>query len=372
MHMQLRYQRQQLLPEVGEAGQAAISRLRVLCVGVGGLGCPALLYLAAAGAGQLTLVDDDRVELSNLQRQVLFATGDLGAFKAEAGAVRLRALNPDIRVSAVSVRLGPENVAGMVEEHDIVIDCSDNFATQYLLNDACVKMGRPLVFAAIQAWEAQVSLFNAGPGTPCLRCVFPAPPAGHVPSCAEAGVMGAMAGMVGTVQALEVLKWALLQTHPDAPLEILSGQLWVLDSRSMASRCLQLRSDPDCAVCSAPGDIRLQADTDRVCTATGTSAIKAINPDDPAFDNLCREALVLDVRPAHMALQFGSLDNTRSMPLEQLMADENALAGVDPESPVLVYCQVGVRSRQACAFLQARGFTNVHELEGGFQAWLSR
>jgi adenylyltransferase/sulfurtransferase len=237
-----RYARHLVLREVGGVGQAAIGRARVLVVGAGGLGSPCALYLAAAGAGVIGLVDDDTVSLSNLQRQILFRTADVGAPKVQAGGKALKALNPKVQIDVHPLRLTAENVAGMIADYDIVADGSDNFATRFLLNDACHAAGKPLVSAAVTEFEGQLAVY--APGGPCYRCLFPAPPPeGTVPNCSEAGVLGALAGVMGSLQALEVLR---LAAGIGAPAH---GKLYVFDALRGNFRTTRFSRDPGCPLC---------------------------------------------------------------------------------------------------------------------------
>lgn len=241
-----RYARHIILPEVGGAGQARLMAARVLVIGAGGLGSPLLLYLAAAGVGTLGVVDDDAVDLSNLQRQVLHGTADVGRLKVASAADAVRRVNPEVRVEAHEMRLGADNAAALVENYDVVADGSDNFATRYLLNDACFLAGRPLVSAALLRFEAQLSVFKAHDGGPCYRCLFrEPPPPGTVPSCAEAGILGALAGTVGTLQATEVLKEIL------GIGDSLSGTLLLYDALATEFRRIKVPKDPDCPLCGA-------------------------------------------------------------------------------------------------------------------------
>lgn len=238
-----RYARHILLPQVGGAGQERLLNARVLVVGSGGLGSPVTLYLAAAGVGHLGVVDDDRVDLSNLQRQVLFDTASVDAPKAAAAAERLKALNPDVSVDPLAVRLDDATADRLVPAHDVVVDCTDNFATRYALNAACVRSGRPLVTAALMRFDGQVTTIRPGQG-PCYRCLFPDPPdPGTVPSCAQAGVFGALAGLLGSVQAMEVLKLLLGIGDP------LVGRLLLVDALGMSFDAVTVARDPDCADC---------------------------------------------------------------------------------------------------------------------------
>lgn len=255
----VRYARHLILDEVGDAGQARLLNARVLVVGAGGLGAPLLLYLAAAGVGTLGIVDDDVVDLSNLQRQVIHMTAAVDRPKTDSAAATIAAVNPDVRVERHSLRLTEENVAALIADYDLVADGSDNFATRYTLNDACFRAGKPLVAAALLRFEGQISTFRGGApghhGEPCYRCLFPkAPPPGAVPRCDEAGILGAVAGVLGTLQATEVIK-ELLDLG-----DSLSGRLLIYDSLAASFRNVRFKRDPDCALCgNGPADIANQS-----------------------------------------------------------------------------------------------------------------
>ena len=247
-----RYARHIILPEIGGTGQAKLLEARVLVVGAGGLGAPVLLYLAAAGIGTIGVIDDDTVDLSNLQRQVIHDTGTIGVAKVDSAASRISAVNPDVTVERHPVRLTAENAMDLIAGYDIVADGSDNFLTRYLVNDACYLAGKPLVSAAMLRFDGQISTFRAheGPPHPCYRCVFPeAPPPGTIPSCSEAGVLGALAGLVGSMQAVEVVKEVL------GIGDSLSGRLMMIESLASAFRTLKVPRDPDCALCGSQATI---------------------------------------------------------------------------------------------------------------------
>ena len=247
-----RYARHIILPEIGGTGQATLLEARVLVVGAGGLGAPVLLYLAAAGIGTIGVIDDDTVDLSNLQRQVIHDTGTIGVAKVDSAASRISAVNPDVTVERYHTRLTADNAMDLIAGYDIVADGSDNFATRYLVNDACYLAGKPLVSAAMLRFDGQISTFKAheGPPHPCYRCVFPeAPPPGTIPSCSEAGVLGALAGLVGSMQAVEVVKEVL------AIGDSLSGRLMMIESLASAFRTLKVPRDPDCALCGSQATI---------------------------------------------------------------------------------------------------------------------
>ena len=352
-----RYRRHLQLTEIGEAGQQRLRRARVLVVGVGGLGCPVLQYLAAAGVGTLGLADADQVELTNLPRQILYGPADVGQPKVEAAARALRRLNELNAYELHQIRVSPDNVRALVEAYDVVVDGSDNFPTRYLLNDACVSLGRPLVSGAIYKFEGQVSVFNYQ-GGPTYRCLFPEPPtAAEAPDCNTTGVLNVLPGLIGTVQATEALKVVL------GLGDILSGRLWVLDTLSFQSRTLRFKRDPVRSALNL--DTANPADYfDAGCApTTAASSLSAselrqqlAGPTPPRL---------LDVRgPLEFARRH--LPGATLLPLPELAA---RAAEVPRLGPVVVYCQSGVRSAQAVALLQSLGYANVQTLSGGLEEW---
>jgi sulfur-carrier protein adenylyltransferase/sulfurtransferase len=382
----LRYARHLVLPEVGPEGQELLARARVLVVGAGGLGSPAALYLAAAGVGTLGIVDPDRVELSNLQRQVLHATADAGRLKVESGAGRLRALNPEIRVEPHPIRLHAGNALALLSAHDLVVDGSDAFATRYLVNDAALRVGIPWVYGAVDRWEGQLALFGA-PGGPCYRCIFrDPPPPGAVPGCAQAGVMGALPGVIGSLQALEAVKWIVSEggRRPAARgLESAAGRLLVFDAARLRLREIRPRRDPECPACGEAADPEAPLpDWDRVCgdapDSVGSSgasdggALRSLSP--AALRDALRSAdppLVVDVR------EGWEWDAGNLAALGAVHAPLAALAGQLPEHladvprgrSLVVVCRAGGRSAEGAARLAALGFHDVGHLEGGLLAW---
>lgn len=354
-----RYQRHLSLAGFGPEAQAKLQAARVLVIGAGGLGCPILLYLAAAGVGHLTIIDADTVDVSNLQRQVLFTTEDAGKSKAETAARRLRALNPLIEVVPVVARLTRSNALELISAHDVVVDGSDNFATRYLVNDACVLAGKPLVYGAIQGFEGQASVFNFNDG-PTYRCLFPEPPAaGTVPNCSEAGVLGVLPGLIGTVQATETIK---VITGIGEPL---SGRLLLWNSLTMASRTLRFAADPAArAVKELPPE-----GYGETCAVAG----KASAGEEVSVEELRVNAGVqlIDVREV-WERELGAIQPSVHVPLGTLGGDEAkaALAGLDAGKETVVYCAGGVRSMKALGPLRAaHGFKAVRSLKGGFKAW---
>lgn len=363
-----RYARQTVLPQIGTAGQARLAAAKVLVVGAGGLGAPVLLYLAAAGIGlraadgKLGLIDPDVVDLGNLQRQVLFTTADLGQPKASAAAARLTALNPDTALEPRVAMLDAGNVLSLLADYDVIVDGSDNFATKYLLNDACARLGKPLVYGSILGLEGQVSVFDPGHGTsPCYRCLFPQPPATYVPNCAEAGTLGSIAGLIGSLQANEAIKLALGDEHCQAHgLEPLRGKLWLFDAADASTRRLAVSRRAECPVCSRigsdPTSIPLPTAPATVC-ATSAPAIQHLTLAAYAELAAQRPSLLLDVRNAD-EWQRGHLPDATHLPLPTLLATPDAPGLPAPDSaPLLVlYCRHGLRSEQAAAVLRQRGY----------------
>lgn len=344
-----RYARHLALPEVGAAGQARLAAARVLLVGVGGLGSPAALYLAAAGVGTLGLIDPDTVALSNLQRQILYSSAEVGQPKVLKAAERLGALNPEPRILTWQAALTPANAASLIGDFDVVVDGSDRLALRYLLSDACSLLGKPLVHGSVYRFEGQVATFL--PTGPCYRCLHPEPPPpGAVPSCSEAGVLGVLPGLMGTLQASEVLRLLLGWS------EGLSGRLLLADLRSMAFQTLQLPRDPACRRCGPLAEIqRLDPAEYPELENVATLDLEAARAQG--------EALVwLDVRTA-AERAVGHLGG-QHLPLDQLESRWHIL---NPDRPLLVYCQKGPRARQAARFLQAQGFRQVWVLAGGYQ-----
>jgi len=360
----LRYARQTILPELGIEGQKLLREASVLCIGAGGLGSPTLMYLAAAGIGRIGMVDDDVVDISNLQRQILFKDSDQGESKAITGGATLAALNSECQIEPYHIRFTAENAESLLTNYDIVIDGTDNFSSKFLINDACVKFGKPLVYASILGFEAQVSVFWAGHGA-CYRCLYPKPPSGHIPNCAEAGVIGAMAGIAGTVQALEVIKMTLgIAWCEEKNLEPLLSKLWVLDARTMQTKTLNIHKRRGCSVCAGdPNDIVLE-DLHKVCAAG--SGVQNISVEDAA--KMVGKAVFIDVREAH-ELASGKVCGALHIPLGTLLRDEDAIIAITPDAPVIIYCQQGMRSFSAASHLVALGFTNVAHITGGITHW---
>jgi molybdopterin/thiamine biosynthesis adenylyltransferase/rhodanese-related sulfurtransferase len=362
-----RYGRHLVIPEVGEEGQRRLKAAEVLLVGAGGLGSPLALYLAAAGVGRLGIVEFDRVDETNLQRQVLFGSADVGRPKLAAAAERLRAVNPHVEVTPHAERLGAGNALALVEGYDVVADGSDNFATRYLVNDACVRLGKPDVWGAVQRFEGQVSVFWAERG-PCYRCLFPEPPPpGVVPSCAEAGVLGVLPGIVGTLQASEVLKLLLGVGEP------LVGRFLVFDALAMRFRELALRKAADCPACGQGAARGPLVEYEELCgelpgRGGGEGAMEELEIEVAELrrrQGEGREPAVLDVRePREHAI--ARIPGSTLIPLGEL---PQRLAELDPERPLAVYCHHGIRSLHAVRLLRSRGFVGAVSLRGGIDAW---
>ncbi|MDQ2769627.1 MAG: molybdopterin-synthase adenylyltransferase MoeB [Bacteroidota bacterium] len=349
-----RYSRHLLLPEIGAAGQQRLKAARVLVVGCGGLGCPVLQYLAAAGVGTLGLLDFDTVDDSNLQRQVLYATADVGRPKAVVAAEKLRAQNPYITLQTHQELLSAANALTLFAGYDLMVDCSDNFATRYLVNDACVILGKPLVFGAIFKFEGQVSVFNYQ-GGPTYRCLYAEPPApGEAPSCAEIGVLGVLPGLIGTMQANEALK-IILEIG-----EVLSGRLLLVDALSMRFQTIRFRP-----VAANQQLTALAADYAAFCGEAPLEAAPARAPEISAdelkaWQQSDRPLLLLDVREPHEAARRSI--GGQLLPLGQLA---QRLAEIPSGVPVVVHCASGVRSQKAARLLLQNGFVEVYSLRNG-------
>jgi len=348
-----------LIPEVGLAGQERLRAARVLVVGAGGLGAPVLQYLAAAGVGTIGMVDDDRVDVTNLQRQVIFAEADIGRFKAVAAAERVRALNPHVALEAVPVRVDAGNARAFVRGYDVVVDATDTFGARYLINDACRLEGKPDVYASIFRFDGQVSVF--APDGPCYRCLFPeAPPAGTVPTCAEGGVLGVLAGMVGTWQANEALKLVLGIGRP------LVGRLALIDALSGRTREVALAEDPACALHGKHRtifDVRGEAEPGAVAAPPGVGSLPAAELD--AFLDAHPAARVLDVRDPHERVLGPA---PRPVEIPTLALDER-LHELDTAVEYVVACRIGAKSRWAAQRLYDAGFRRLYHLDGGLLAY---
>lgn len=362
----MRYSRHLIMPEVGMDGQLKLKQAKALCIGTGGLGAPLGLYLAAAGVGRIGLVDFDSVDLTNLQRQILFGTDDIGRPKIEAARDRLRNLNPDIQIDRFETRLTSENALDILKNYDIVVDGTDNFPTRYLVNDACVILGKPNVYGSIFRFEGQITIFGA-PGGPCYRCLYPEPPPpGLVPSCAEGGVLGVLPGIVGAIQAAETLKLIIGKGEP------LIGRLLLFDALAMRFRELKLRKNSECPACGEHPTITKLIDYAEFCGVRGEEAASATQTTVPEIaprelkSRLDRgdDLFILDVREPH-EYQICNLGG-QLIPLGELSRRVNEL---DSSREIVAHCRSGKRSAEAVEFLRSAGFRKVLNLKGGILAW---
>ncbi|MGH9499909.1 MAG: molybdopterin-synthase adenylyltransferase MoeB [Terriglobales bacterium] len=363
----LRYSRHLIMPEVGMEGQKKLKAARVLCIGAGGLGSPLALYLAAAGVGTLGIVDFDVVDYTNLQRQIIHTTADVGRKKLDSAAEKLKAINPLINIQKFETRLSSANALDLFREFDIVADGTDNFPTRYLVNDACVLTGKPNVYGSIFRFEGQASVFATGQG-PCYRCLYPEPPPpGLVPSCAEGGVLGILPGLVGVIQATEVIKLILGKGDP------LIGRLLLVDALGMKFRELKLRRNPECPACGQHPTITKLIDYDEFCGIRGEEkpvdgGISEIQVEELKRRLDAKEDLfVLDVREPH-EYQICNIGG-HLIPLGDL---PNRVHELDSSREIVAHCRSGVRSAKAVGFLQQAGFKKVHNLTGGILAWADR
>jgi molybdopterin/thiamine biosynthesis adenylyltransferase/rhodanese-related sulfurtransferase len=361
----LRYSRHLIMPEVGMEGQLKLKRARVLLIGTGGLGAPLGLYLAAAGVGHLGLVDFDVVDFSNLQRQVTFSTDDVGKPKTEAAKARLSRLNPTIEIETFETRLTSENALELFRDFDVIVDGTDNFPTRFLVNDACLLLGKPNVYGSIFRFEGQATVFGY-PGGPCYRCLYPEPPPpGLVPSCAEGGVLGVLPGIVGSIQAMETIKLILGTGEP------LVGRLLLFDALAMRFRELKLRKNPACPLCGENRTITKLIDYEEFCGIRGeetppmADGIQEITPKDlKARQDRGDDLFILDVREPH-EYQICNLKG-KLIPLGELTRRVNEL---DSSREMVVHCRSGKRSADAIQFLQKAGFKKLWNLKGGVLAW---
>ena len=350
-----RYSRHLLIPEVGLSGQERLRAARVLVIGAGGLGSPALQYLAAAGVGRIGIVDDDTVDETNLQRQTIFADRDIGKRKAVVAAERLHELNPLIDVDALSLRFDARNARELVRVYDVVLDCTDRFPTRYLINDACFLEGRPEVYGSIFRFDGQVSVF-AAPG-PCYRCLYPEPPPPQErPTCSEGGVLGALAGIVGTLQASEALK-LILQIG-----ETLAGRLLLIDTLGARVHEVRFERDPQCALCGASPEVTAVSGT---AYDDGPEESPVAEIEAERLAAALRDARLLDVREPHEAV-LGSIDGAVRIPASELEARMHEL---DSAAHYVVACRIGAKSLWAVRRLQDAGFARLSHLRGGLLAY---
>jgi sulfur-carrier protein adenylyltransferase/sulfurtransferase len=364
-----RYSRHLIMPEVGVDGQRKLKAARVLCVGAGGLGAPASMYLAAAGVGTLGLVDFDAVDASNLHRQVIYDTTDVGKRKLEAARDRLTAMNPSVKVVMHELALTSKNALDVLKDYDVILDGTDNFQTRYLVNDACVLLGKPNAYGSIFRFDGQASVF-AVKGGPCYRCLYPEPPPpGLVPSCAEGGVLGVLPGVIGVIQATEAIKLILGSGQP------LIGRLLLYDALQMRFRELKLRRDPECPICGDHPTIHALIDYDQFCGVVPAHAQPAASgvPEVTVEQMKAKmdrgeDFFLLDVREPN-EYQICRIEGAKLIPLGELGQRTGEL---DRDRETIVHCKMGGRSAKAVSLLQERGFTRVSNLKGGILAWIDK
>ena len=364
-----RYSRHLIMPEVGVEGQRKLKAARVLCVGAGGLGAPAAMYLAAAGVGTLGLVDFDVVDASNLHRQIIYGTPDVGKPKLEAARARIAAMNEGVKVVLHELALTSKNALDVLKDYDVILDGTDNFQTRYLVNDACVLLGKPNAYGSIFRFDGQASVF-AVKGGPCYRCLYPEPPPpGLVPSCAEGGVLGVLPGVIGIIQATEAIKLILGAGQP------LVGRLLLYDALQMRFRELKLRRDPECPICGDHPTIHALIDYDQFCgvvpahTQPTADGVPEVTVEElKAKLDRGEDVHVLDVREPN-EYQICRIAGSTLIPLGEL---PNRTAELDRDRELIVHCKMGGRSAKAVALLQERGFTRVRNLTGGILAWIDR
>jgi len=362
----MRYGRHLIMPEVGVTGQEKLKDAKILMVGAGGLGSPSALYLAASGIGEMTIIDPDVVDLSNLQRQILHDTSSVGTPKVESARRRIEEVNPNVKVNAIQDQLSNENVRQLVREHDLVVDGTDNFQTRYMVNDACIFEGKLNVYGSIFRFDGQSTVFCAPEG-PCYRCLYPEPPPpGMVPSCAEGGVLGILPGVIGVIQATEAIKLILGKGEP------LIGRLMLYDALAMKFRELKIRKDPECPVCSAHPTITELQNYEYFCGIHAEEAEETGQPIDQISAKQLKEMLdagrkitLVDVREPQ-EWDIAHLPGAKLIPLGNVPERMNEL---DTADDIAVYCHHGMRSARAIGFLQKMGFQKLKNLAGGIDAW---
>jgi adenylyltransferase/sulfurtransferase len=362
-----RYSRHLILPEVGLSGQKKICSSSVLCIGAGGLGSPIAMYLAAAGIGKLGILDFDSVDFSNLQRQIIHGTADVGRPKTLSAQETINRINPNVEVVVYNTRITSENALDLIRPFDIVVDGTDNFPTRYLTNDACVLLKKPNVYGSIFRFEGQASVFAPHLGGPCYRCLYPEPPPpGMVPSCAEGGVLGVLPGIVGTIQATEILKLALGKGSS------LVGRLLLFNALEMRFRELKLRRDPKCPLCGENPSITQLIDYEMFCGITPEPVMPTSNPDEVTVQEMKRALddrklgiQILDVREPD-EYQIAHIDGVPLFPLSTL---PQRFTELDPNQQYFIHCKSGVRSLRALEFLREQGFKYLKSVKGGISAW---
>jgi len=360
-----RYSRHLILPDVGMEGQKKLKQAKVLIIGAGGLGSPLAMYLAAAGVGTLGLVDFDEVDKSNLQRQIIHTTDDIGRPKLQSAKDKINAMNPNVEVELHKTALDSSNALGIFDNYDIIVDCTDNFPTRYLTNDAAVFLNKPYVYGSIFRFEGQVTVFNADEDSPCYRCLYERPPPpGLVPSCAVGGVIGVLPGMIGTIQANEVIKLIIGKGEP------LSGRLLLLDALDMEFKELKIRKNPDCVVCSDDPEITELIDYDQFC---GVGEDVPIFSEDfsitvnelKGWQDSNKDFMILDVRE-EPETEISKIEGSTLIP-KGAIADN--LDKIPKDKPVVVHCKTGVRSAKVVNLLKQQGYDNVKNLIGGINGY---
>ena len=364
----LRYSRHLIMPEVGIEGQQKLKDAGILLIGAGGLGSPLGLYLAAAGVGRLGIVDFDTVDFTNLQRQIIHRTEDVGRLKVESAKERILAINPDVEVATFNMKLSRDNILGLIKPYDVVIDGTDNFPTRYLTNDACVFQKKPNVYGSIFRFDGQATVFAPGRG-PCYRCLYPEPPPpGMVPSCAEGGVLGVLPGIIGVIQATEAIKLIIGQGRP------LIGRLLLYNALTMKFRELQIRRSADCPVCGDHPTITTLIDYDDFCGLGRGAAAEAAHSEYDLGPGEVQQLIardgkivLLDVREPHEH-EIVHIEGSTLIPLSELHLRANEL---DTADTIVAYCHHGQRSLQAIKTLEHFGFRRLKHLRGGIDAWAS-
>jgi molybdopterin/thiamine biosynthesis adenylyltransferase/rhodanese-related sulfurtransferase len=362
-----RYSRHLILPEVGLAGQKKICSSSVLCIGAGGLGAPIAMYLAAAGIGKIGIVDFDSVDFSNLQRQIVHGTEDVGRPKTQSAKETINSINPNVEVVLHQARLTSDNAMDIIAQYDVVVDGTDNFPTRYLTNDACVLLKKANVYGSIFRFEGQASVFAPHLGGPCYRCLYPEPPPpGMVPSCAEGGVLGVLPGIIGTIQATEILKLALGKGSS------LIGRFLLFNALDMKFRELKLRRDPKCPICGDNPTITKLIDYEQFCGIAPEPDVPATHPDEVTVQDMKRALedpksgiKVIDVREPD-EYQIAHVNGVPLIPLGTL---SQRFTELDPNQMVYVHCKSGMRSLKAVQFLKEQGFKYAKSVKGGILAW---
>jgi len=359
-----RYQSQVILPEIGDEGQANLSKARVLIVGAGGLGGPVGLYLAGAGIGSLGIVDGDLVEITNLHRQVLFGVEDVGKNKAMVAKEHMLSINPTIRIEAYPFYLETTNALALMGAFDIIVDATDNFLAKYLINETAVQLGLPVVFSAVTGFEGQISVFWAQKG-PCYSCIYPERPVKPIANCADSGVLGPLAGVFGSLQACEVIKLLLKPIEGHLALTTLIGKLLVLEVGSWQIAHLDLAKRQDCKVCAKEPKNRSMTSDEAIVNSKTPMSFYEISADDLKKMGAVKR---IDVREKAQ-WESGHLEGAQNIPFSSLILAEDALSHLDKSEPYVLYCQHGILSKKAAEFLVRKGFSHVSHLKGGISCW---